>query len=114
MNQGEIGHAGAYAVIATGGKQYCVAAGDTILVEKLPIDAGKEIQISEILLVKSGGNEVRVGRPFVSGASVTAKVVGEPVKGDKVVSFKKRRTKGYTKKIGHRQRYTKLLIKEIN
>lgn len=105
---------GAYAIVSSGGKQYRVAAGDTILVEKLDAEAGASVKISEVLLVKRGETEVIVGRPFVKGASVGAKVVGEPVKGEKVVSFKKRRTKGYTKKTGHRQLHTKLHIENIN
>lgn len=106
--------AGEYAVISSGGKQYRVAAGDTILVEKLEAEAGSSVKISEVLLIKKSDTEVSVGRPFIAGASVSAKVVGVPVKGEKVVSFKKRRTKGYTKKTGHRQLHTKLHIVAIS
>lgn len=101
----------AYAVIQTGGKQYRVSEGDTISVEKLAAEPGTETQFSEILLV-SGDAGVRVGAPYVPGASVTAEVVDQ-VKAPKVIAFKFKRRKGYHRTVGHRRQLTKLNIKAI-
>lgn len=101
----------AYAVIQTGGKQYRVSEGDTISVEKLAVEPGTETQFSEILLV-SGDAGVRVGAPYVPGASVTAEVVDQ-VKAPKVIAFKFKRRKGYHRTVGHRRQLTKLNIKAI-
>ncbi len=101
----------AYAVIQTGGKQYRVSEGDTISVEKLAVEPGTETQFSEILPV-SGDAGVRVGAPYVPGASVTAEVVDQ-VKAPKVIAFKFKRRKGYHRTVGHRRQLTKLNIKAI-
>ncbi len=100
-----------YAVIETGGKQYRVSEGDVVRVESLPSVVGDEVSISEVHLVADGEN-VQVGTPTVQGASVTGTVIEEG-RGRKVIAFKKKRRKGYKRKIGHRQNYTALRIDKI-
>lgn len=100
-----------YAIIKTGGKQYRVAAGDTIKVETLNAEVGSQVTLSEVLAV-SDGNELKVGAPFVEGASVTATVVSHG-RHDKVRIFKIRRRKHSIKSAGHRQNYTELKIDSI-
>ncbi len=100
-----------YAIIATGGKQYKVAEGDIIRVEKLGVEAGESVTFDQVLVVS--GDDVKVGNPTVDGASVSATVVGE-VKGKKVIVYKYKRKTGYHKKNGHRQAYTKVKIEKIN
>lgn len=100
-----------YAVIKTGGKQYRVAAGDKLKVEKLVGDVGSDITIDKVLLVADGDN-VTIGAPLVAGASVQAKVVAHG-KGDKVMIFKMRRRKHYRKTQGHRQSFTEIEIGNI-
>ena len=101
-----------YAVLATGGKQYRVAPGDTVEIEKLNAEAGQPVVFDQVLLVNNEG-QVVVGTPTVAGARVVADVV-EQTRGDKVVAFKLKRRKGYRKKIGHRQSLTVVKVKEIN
>jgi len=101
-----------YAIIKTGGKQYRVAAGEKLKVEKLPGDIGSEFLIDQVLLV-GAGDDVKVGTPLVSGASVSAKVVAQGL-GDKVKIFKMRRRKHYEKNQGHRQAYTEIEITGIS
>ncbi len=101
-----------YAIIKTGGKQYKVAAGEKLKVEKLTADIGSEILIDQVLLV-GAGDEVKVGTPLVSGASVKAKVLAHG-RSDKVQIFKMRRRKHYQKHQGHRQSYTELEITGIS
>jgi large subunit ribosomal protein L21 len=101
-----------YAVIETGSKQYRVAPGDTIEVELFGAEAGKTVTLDRVLLVANDG-KVAVGKPTVDKASVVADVVALK-RGEKKVSFKMRRRKGYHKTIGHRQELTVLKIKEIN
>lgn len=100
-----------FAVIKTGGKQYRVTEGETIRVEKLPGEVGSTIEIEEVLAVGEGA-VLRVGTPVVEDASVSAEIV-EQGKGKKIIVFKKKRRKGYSKKQGHRQLFTALRIKEI-
>ena len=100
-----------YAIIATGGKQYKVAEGDVIRVEKLGAEAGSEVTFDKVLLVSDG--ETVIGNPTIAGASVTASVVCEG-KDKKVVVYKYKRKTGYHKKNGHRQAYTQVEIKSIN
>ena len=100
-----------YAIIATGGKQYKVAEGDIIKVEKLGLDAGSEVTFDQVLAVNKG--EMVVGNPTVENAKVTATVVEEG-KNRKVVVFRYKRKSGYNKKKGHRQPYTKVKIEKIN
>ncbi len=100
-----------YAVVKTGGKQYKVAKGDIIEVEKLEVEAGKVIDITEVLLVGEGSS-VKVGAPLVAGANVKAEVLNQK-KGDKVIIFKKKRRHNYRRTRGHRQNLTVLKITDI-
>jgi len=100
-----------YAVVETGSKQYRVAAGDTLKVERLQAEPGTSVTFDRVLLVQADG-KVSVGAPTVSSASVVADVVGH-VRGDKKVTFKMKRRKGYHKTIGHRQELTVVKINEI-
>ncbi len=102
----------AYAVIQTGGKQYRVAEGDEIEVEKLDVETGAKTELSEVLLVANGAS-VTVGTPHVSGATVTAEVVDQ-FKDDKVIAYKFKRRKGYHRTVGHRRQLTKLKIESIS
>ena len=101
-----------YAVIKTGGKQYKVAAGEKIKVEKIASEVGQEITIVQVLAVGAGA-EMKVGTPLVAGASVVATVVAQG-KHDKVRIFKMRRRKHYQKRQGHRQTFTELEISAVN
>ncbi|MBN8505394.1 MAG: 50S ribosomal protein L21 [Burkholderiales bacterium] len=101
-----------YAVIKTGGKQYKVAAGEKIKVEAIAADVGQEIVIEQVLAVGNGA-ELKVGTPWVAGATVKATVVAHG-KHDKVRIFKMRRRKHYKKSQGHRQQYTELSISAVN
>lgn len=101
-----------YAIIRTGGKQYQVAAGDILRVEKLQGDVGDTVELSDILMVVDG-DDVKIGQPVVDGAKVVAKIT-EQGKADKVIVFKKKRRKGYKVKRGHRQPFTALSIEEIS
>jgi large subunit ribosomal protein L21 len=100
-----------YAVIKTGGKQYRVAEGDRIRVEKLPGEVGAEISFDEVLML--GGDTVAVGTPLVTGARVQAKVVAQD-RAKKLIIFKYRRRKNYRRKAGHRQPYTELVITGVS
>jgi large subunit ribosomal protein L21 len=100
-----------YAVIKTGGKQYRVAAGEKLKIEQLPADVGAEIVLDQVLLV-ADGDEIRMGRPLLSGASVQAKVLAQG-RHDKVRIFKMRRRKHYQKHQGHRQNFTEIQITGI-
>ncbi len=100
-----------YAVIKTGGKQYRVAPGDVLRVEKLPVEAGQTVEIDEVLMV-GGDGESRVGEPLLAGVKVSAEVVGHG-RGDKVHILKFRRRKHHMKHQGHRQYYTALKITGI-
>jgi large subunit ribosomal protein L21 len=101
-----------YAVLEPGGKQYRVASGDTVTIERLKVEAGQPVTFDRVLLVNRDG-QVSVGAPTVTGASVVADVV-EHKRGPKVTTFKMKRRKGYHKTIGHRQEQTVVKIKEIN
>jgi len=101
-----------FAVLKTGGKQYRVAANDVLTVEKLAAEAGDTVEFNEILLL--GGDELKVGAPFIAGAVVKAEVI-EQFRGEKVISFKKRRRKHSSqRKRGHRQYLTKVRITDIS
>jgi large subunit ribosomal protein L21 len=100
-----------YAVLETGSKQYRVAAGDTLEIERLEVEAGKPVTFDRVLLVNSDG-KLAVGTPTVSGASVLADVVAHK-RGEKKLTFKMKRRKGYHKTIGHRQELTVVKITEI-
>lgn len=101
-----------YAIVNTGGKQYQVAPGDHLRVEKLEGNVGDTIELSQVLLV-ANDDDVKIGQPVVEGAKVTARIV-EQGKAKKVLVFKKKRRKGYQVQRGHRQLFTGLEIKEIS
>ncbi|MGE0868657.1 MAG: 50S ribosomal protein L21 [Kofleriaceae bacterium] len=102
-----------YAVIQTGGKQYRVEPGQTVVVEKLDGDKGTPVVFDSVLLVSSGdGGNVSVGKPTIAGAKVTGEIV-EQGRGDKLVVFKFRRRKNYVRRNGHRQDYTAVKIAAI-
>jgi large subunit ribosomal protein L21 len=100
-----------YAIVSSGGRQYRVEPGQRLDVEKLPAEAGSEIALDQVLLI-GDGETITVGQPIVSGARVLADVVGE-VKGRKIIVFKYKNKVRYRRKTGHRQRYLRLQIKEI-
>ena len=100
-----------YAVIKTGGKQYRVAQGDKLRVEKLAGNVGDTVTLSEVLLV-GAGDGVKVGAPLVGGAKVQAKIVAQD-KAPQIIIFKFRRRKNYRRKTGHRQPFTALEITGI-
>ena len=97
-----------YAVVKTGGKQYRVASGEKLKIEVIPADVGAEIVLDQVLLV-ANGEDVTMGTPLVTGATVTARVVGHG-RGEKVRIYKMRRRKHYRKTQGHRQNYTEIEI----
>ena len=99
-----------YAVIRTGGKQYRVAEGDLLQVEKLDAEQGASVTFDQVLMV--GGEEVRIGNPVVPGGSVTAEVVSHG-RSRKVEIIKFRRRKNYLRRHGHRQNYTEVRITGI-
>lgn len=100
----------AHAVIRTGGKQYRVAAGDVIRVEKLDGDAGSKIVFDEVLFL--GGDAPKFGTPLVAGAKVSGEIVRQ-ARGEKLVIFKFKRRKKYRRKNGHRQSFTAIKITEV-
>jgi large subunit ribosomal protein L21 len=100
-----------YAIIKTGGKQYRVEEGDEIFVEKLEGEAGDVITFDEVLAL--GDDELRIGTPFVEGASVSGRIVKQG-KAKKIIVFKYKAKKGYRRKQGHRQPYTKIQIDSIS
>jgi large subunit ribosomal protein L21 len=101
-----------YAVIRTGGKQYRVAPGDVIRIEKLDGESGAEVEFTEVLMT-ADGDAVRVGTPLVPGARVTAQVVQQG-KAKKVLVFKKKRRKNYRRHRGHRQLFTAVRVTGID
>lgn len=100
-----------YAIIQTGGKQYRVAEGDILDVEKLDVAAGESTTFTDVLMI-ADGTKVTFGAPFVAAASVQAEVVDQ-WKDEKVIAFKFRRRKGYHRTVGHRRQLTKLKITSI-
>lgn len=101
----------AYAIIKTGGKQYRVAAGDKLNVEKLDVAVGDTVTFDEVL-ASGEGDSLRVGAPFLDGAKVTAKVLGQ-IRDEKVTAFKFKRRKGFHKTKGHRRQLTRLEIVSV-
>jgi large subunit ribosomal protein L21 len=100
-----------YAVIETGGKQYKVAPGQVVQVERLLLEKGSQVELDRVLLVADGEDRL-VGRPLVEGAKVVAEALGDE-KEDKVIVFKYKPKVRYRRKKGHRHIYTKLAIKQI-
>lgn len=100
-----------YAVIRTGGKQYRVSEGDLVKVEKLAGTVGETVTLADVLFV-GGNGEVKIGSPLVSNAKVTGEIVSQ-TRAKKVLVFKKKRRKGYSRQRGHRQYQTTLKIMAI-
>ncbi len=100
------------AIIVTGGKQYNVSEGDTLFIEKLDVEAGEAVTFDTVLAIVDGAN-TKFGTPVVEGAKVDAKVVKNG-KGKKIRIFKYNPKKGYRKRQGHRQPYTKVEIGKIS
>ena len=100
-----------YAIIQTGGKQYRVSEGDVLSIEKLSAAEGEEVVFDQVLTVVADG-DVKIGKPVLEGAKVTAKVV-EHGKGEKILVFKYKAKSNYRKRQGHRQPYTKVEISKI-
>ena len=100
-----------YAIIETGGKQYKVAEGDTLFIEKLPVEAGENVTFDKVLAILDG-DKATFGAPVVEGAKVSASVVKNG-KGKKIRIFKYNPKKGYRRRQGHRQPYTKVAIGKI-
>jgi len=104
--------AGTYAIIETGGKQYRVAVGDHLAIEKLPVEAGSDVTFDRVLMIGSDG-AIKVGTPLVPGASVQAHVEDQ-FRGPKIVVFKYKPKKRYRRRTGHRQSLTRVAITAIN
>ena len=100
-----------YAIVRIGGRQYPVEVGKTVIVEKLPYEIGKKLDLEEVLLISGEGN-AEVGQPLIDGALIKAEVIDQ-FKGKKIIVFKYRPRKRYRVKQGHRQQYTRLLINDI-
>jgi large subunit ribosomal protein L21 len=106
------GAPGPYAIIETGGKQYRVAVGDRLSIEKLPSDAGSEFTFDRVLMI-GGDGASRVGTPVIAGATVSAQIE-EQYRGPKIVVFKYKPKKRYRRRTGHRQALTRVAITAIN
>ena len=100
-----------YAIIETGGKQYRVEQGDTIDVELLQLESDKNVSFDHVLFINNE-NAIKIGSPYLENCSVKAEMVQE-VKGPKEIAFKYKRRKPYRRKVGHRQRYSRVKITEI-
>ena len=100
-----------YAIVNIAGKQFKVTKDQFVYAPKLAGDAGASVEFDQVLLAEAGGT-VSVGAPLLAGAKVSGKIL-DHVKGDKVIIFKKKRRKGYKKKNGHRQDFTKVMIESI-
>ena len=101
----------AYAILETGGKQTLVKVGDKIEIEKLSVEAGKDVELDTVCAI-SDGNELKVGTPYVAGANVTLTIDGQK-RGKKVINFKAKRRKGDRRLVGHRQDLTVATVKAI-
>jgi large subunit ribosomal protein L21 len=101
-----------YAIVDIAGKQFKVEKDQYIYAPKMEGETGTSVKFDQVLLVDND-SKVSVGTPIVKGASVSGKIL-EDVKGDKEIVFKKKRRKGYAKKTGHRQKYTKVMIESIS
>jgi large subunit ribosomal protein L21 len=100
-----------YAVVQTGSKQYRVQQGDTLEIELLDAEQGKEVTLDQVLLI-ADGDKVQVGKPTLTGARVTAEVV-QHKRGPKLIAFKMKRTDGNRRRVGHRQELTVVKVKAI-
>ena len=101
-----------YAVIRTGGKQYRVSEGDVVKIEKLVGDVGAKVTLADVLFVGNDG-EAKIGAPLVANATVTGEIVGQD-RAKKIIVFKKKRRKSYSRQRGHRQYQTALKITAID
>lgn len=101
-----------YAIVEIKGQQFKVEAGQKLYVHHMEEERGSQVVFDKVLLVDNNGSVV-IGSPTVAGAKVTAEVVSNLVKGEKVIVFHKKRRKGFRKKNGHRQYFTELVIKEV-
>ena len=101
-----------YAVFASGGKQHRVQVDTLIDIEKREAPVGEEVTLSEVLAIGDGTGDVQVGTPYLENAAVVGEVVQQG-KGKKIIVFKSKKRKGYKRKLGHRQRFTRLRITEI-
>lgn len=101
----------AYAVLATGGKQYRVTPDAIFEIERLTAEPGQDVEMDTVLAC-SDGTELKVGMPYVKGAKVVLSVIGHK-RGEKLINFKKKRRKGYSRRIGHRQELTVVKVKSI-
>ena len=100
-----------YAVIRTGGKQYRVAPGDVVRIERLTGDVGSAVEFSEVLIASDDAG-IRVGRPLVDGARVRGQIIAQ-TRDKKVLVYKKKRRKNYRRRRGHRQYLTSVRVTEI-
>lgn len=101
-----------YAVVENGSRQVIIKEGDKILVDDLNLEKGKAYVWNNVLVYRDG-DKIEVGRPHLEGMKVKG-TVGDPVKGPKVINFKKKKRKGYKRKVGHRQKYTEVIAEEIS
>ena len=101
-----------FAIIQSGGRQIRVSPGSVVTVDRLPIDAGEQVSIDQVLLVGTDDGAVMTGTPFVPNARVVAVIAGE-TRGEKIRIFKKKRRKAFRKSGGHRSTYTRVEIKDI-
>lgn len=102
-----------HAIVSTGGKQYRLAAGDRVDVEKLDGNVGDTVTLADVLLVSDASGGTRIGAPTVANASVVCRILAQD-KNKKVIVFKSKKRKGYKRKLGHRQPYTRLHVETIN
>ncbi|MGE5123985.1 MAG: 50S ribosomal protein L21 [Acidobacteriaceae bacterium] len=100
-----------YAIVEDGGKQYKAVIGESIEVDKYPLDVGDEIDMDRVLLISDGEN-IKIGTPFIQGAKIAATVIAQ-VKGPKVIVFRYKAKERIRSKTGHRQKYTRIRIDEI-
>ncbi|WP_114751675.1 50S ribosomal protein L21 [Pleomorphovibrio marinus] len=100
-----------YAIVNIAGKQFKVTKDQQIYAPKMQGDVDASVEFDQVLFADNDG-QVSIGAPLLGGAKVSAKILGH-VKGDKIIVFKKKRRKGYKKKKGHRQQYTKIQIEDI-
>ena len=101
-----------YAIFQSGSRQYRASVGDTVVLDKMPLEPGSPVEFDDVLLVSKGG-KVRVGAPTVSGAKVKARVL-EQGRDKKIIVFKYKSKIRYRRKTGHRQDHTKVSIEGIN
>lgn len=100
-----------YAIVRDSSRQFKVTEGQKLVVEERPVEVGQTITFPEVLLY-SAGEDVRIGTPVLSGVSVTGEIVRR-LQGDKLIVFKRKRRKTTRRKVGHRQQYVEVLIREI-